>query len=342
MGAARRWLPWLIGGYVVVWLLWRASLYTNLREHYWQIEVASVFAAWLYLPVLVLLAAALVTRTKLGLVLLAAPVLIFAADYGGQFTPNPRAVLADVPGHHGLQVMTWNAGMSGDGAGELRALLRTAQPDVVVVQEVSSHMSKVLTEELDDLYPYRSFVLPGASTSLGLLSRYPILEEDAWTDWMGCQCQRVVVDWGGQPITVINAHVWGPVMQLEWVGRLPLLRSFRDAHQRLTFDTLLAMVEAESNPVLLAGDFNTTEQQANYRRATKVMRDAFAEGGWGFGFTYPNPTVEFGIGVPLIRIDHIFYDRNWRAVHTRTRAIAGSDHLSVGTELWLREPRRSD
>lgn len=325
---------------VLVWLVWRASLYTSLREQFWQLELTSVFAAWLYVPMLILLAVALVSRTKLGLVFLLAPMLIFVLEYGGQFTPNPRAVVAGAPGAHALQVMTFNAGMSDDRAGELRALLRTAQPDVVALQEVTSGMSRALATDLADLYPYRSFVLPGASTSLGLLSRHPIREEAAWTDWLGCQCQRVVIEWGGQPITVINTHVWGPVMQLEWTGVLPRMRTFQDGHQRLTFDKLLGMVVTEANPVILAGDFNTTEQQANYVRATSVMRDAFAEGGWGFGFTYPNPAaMEFGIGVPLIRIDHIFYDAHWRTAHTWTDAIGGSDHLSVSTELWRQEMR---
>jgi endonuclease/exonuclease/phosphatase (EEP) superfamily protein YafD len=85
------------------------------------------------------------------------------------------------------------------------------------------------------------------------------------------------------------------------------------------------------------GDFNTTEQQPGYRRLYAVgLKDAHAEAGWGFGFTYPAPKRRLPwLPFSVIRIDHIFFGSSWRASRTWISPMMNSDHQTLVADLRL-------
>ena len=50
--------------------------------------------------------------------------------------------------------------------------------------------------------------------------------------------------------------------------------------------------DARPLPILIAGDFNMTDQTDDYRRLTAKFSDTFREVGWGMGFTFPDAARE--------------------------------------------------
>ncbi|MEZ4675021.1 MAG: hypothetical protein R2932_12340 [Caldilineaceae bacterium] len=123
---------------------------------------------------------------------------------------------------------------------------------------------------------------------MAFLSRYPIVQSTRPNfQANGCNCQELTIDLDGQLVTVINIHPWPPHVYSPSRRFLGSLTDFTTANQDETFDAILARLAAITDPRLLVGDFNTSERQKNYHRINAVLTDAFAEAGWGMGYTFP-------------------------------------------------------
>lgn len=77
---------------------------------------------------------------------------------------------------------------------------------------------------------------------------------------------------------------------------------------------------------IVAGDFNLPVESAIYRRYWRGLRNAFEEGGWGYGYT--KWTGLFGS-----RIDHLLLGDQWDVRHVFLGASIGSDHVPLIVEL---------
>jgi endonuclease/exonuclease/phosphatase (EEP) superfamily protein YafD len=94
---------------------------------------------------------------------------------------------------------------------------------------------------------------------------------------------------------------------------------------------LLEILEAETYPFIVAGDFNTSDQAVIYGELAGYMRDSFREAGWGLGGSWP---VSQSRGLPafippLVRIDYIWHSDHFRAVEALQGPPRGSDHLPL-------------
>jgi len=83
---------------------------------------------------------------------------------------------------------------------------------------------------------------------------------------------------------------------------------------------------------VLAGDFNVPDGGALLRRRFAGLRDAFAEEGSGFGYTFPVN----GRWLPWMRLDRVLLGAGLQAVHVEVPATAASDHAPLIVDLALR------
>ena len=99
------------------------------------------------------------------------------------------------------------------------------------------------------------------------------------------------------------------------------------AAQRRERDALLASARAETAPVILAGDFNTSDRSRGYRRITGRFRDAGRSGPGG-------PTYVAGpYRTLLLRIDYVFVPRDWCSADPERFDLRGSDHRGVAVDV---------
>jgi endonuclease/exonuclease/phosphatase (EEP) superfamily protein YafD len=82
-------------------------------------------------------------------------------------------------------------------------------------------------------------------------------------------------------------------------------------------------------PLIIAGDFNTTEDSPIFRQVWSGYPDAFAEAGIGFGTTY-------ALHRTWLRIDHVLHDGQWTCQRCFTSSDVGSGHRAVFAELSRR------
>lgn len=219
-----------------------------------------------------------------------------------------------------LRLLTFNILYKNADIEALAGVILDADADLVLAQEVGALAAADLPPALTDAYPY-SAIYRGERERLGLavFSRLPLLAQDYQPFAEQSSLLRVEVDYAGQPLAIYNVHLANP------------LRGDRyDATTRgAAITALLDRLGGETAPLVVAGDFNLTELDADYARLTGVLVDSFRESGGGFGATFPvwSP-------LPFARLDYVFHSADLISRSAEVVATSGgSDHFPVRVEL---------
>lgn len=324
-------------GYVIGFVAWRLLIASPLFARWWPLQVSDIFGVWSLLPLPFILIANLMRPNRWLLVALLLPLLWFCRDYGNLFLPEMASPARASIGGENLRVMSLNSYYLYDSDREFQAAVEQIQPDVIALQEVNPVFASKFGE-LAETWPYQERASVRITGQVALLSKFPILSVESDDDWLGCHCLQAIIDWHGQEIRVIVVHIRAPSFGSRVGKRLLVVNSFDASDQALSFDRLLPLIESSPEPVVVVGDFNTTERQTGYKRLYEIgLKDAHEEVGWGLGLTYPAPFHRFSwLPFPLIRIDHVFYDESWRAVKTWTMSVMRSDHQALVADLqWV-------
>lgn len=287
----------------------------------------------LLIPSLALLPLSLVRRKGWPSRLLIVPVVTFLVSYGPLFLPQNITVPPDA---QPLKLLTYNMQAEEDLLDPMVQVIRDSGADIVALQEMSGKMAALLDESVADLYPYRALhPMTSPYHGRGILSRYPITDDHAWPEEypIPVRLQRVQVDVDGTTITLYNMHA---------APSVPIFDGGYDVGPRKQQLTDLAdMAEKESGPVLMMGDFNTTDMDENYTRLTANFADTFREVGWGLGFTNPdwqhdNPRRGPSFMPMYQRIDYVFHNASFTPVEARVGSSSGgSDHRPLYVVLAL-------
>lgn len=345
MQALRRTTRWLLIGATLIYcigLFVLAALWTFVEQRPWWLELTNTFALLLFAPLLLLLLAALLVRSRWMTGAIAAALALFVALFGARFMPPSAPVAAGTP----LRIMTFNQLYTNKRVPEVIAAIRAQQADVIGLQELSESVAEALKAELSGEYPYQALA-PGNQSGLGLISRYPFLSSSEASSVRG---QRVTIQLAGQTVTILNIHLAAPYIRTRKITSLeiPIVRGYDASSPTRQIGRLVGEVDQVVGPLIVFGDFNTSDREPRYAQMAARMHDAFRETNWGFGFTFPDHkrmgplTIPF----PLVRIDYIWSKGGALPVSSHVECNnTGADHcflvadLRVGTAVAL-EPLR--
>ena len=252
------------------------------------------------------------------------------------------------------------------------AYVASTGPDLVAMQDAwvfgrNEHRSgqAVQVEAVDERLPYALTVPerlaghPGwraNATGVPLLVRdgapVEVVEQEALV--LGVErdpdvslALRTHLRWDGRELVLYNLHLrsFGAVKPWEdstvsltrpatWA---PYLRLYRGVYAKRGDEAaeIAQRIAAETLPVVVAGDFNSTADNWSYRAlrtAGGVGRaDAFQRaGGWRWGRTYHALR-------PFVRIDYVLADPALAVTSARTTPVTFSDHRPVRVSLRWRE-----
>lgn len=315
----------LYSGVPVLYLLLRVVFGNRLG----LVALLSTLLPWVLLPAFFLLPVTLCVRRWKPMGMLSIGVMLFLWLFGGLFLPS----LVSSNGSETLTVMTYNVADGLVSPNSLVAVIRDSDADIVALEELGEEQAIAISQDLRDIYPYQElhgYGIPGK----GLLSRYPILDEELFY----LQAQRlpylrvvIAVDEIGERIeavelTVIVAHSPPPNVGVKGYFEHPFAAS------EIVSVTQMAR---EGEPSILMGDFNLVDQNDNYGLLEEAgLRDAFRVAGWGFGATWPARKLE--PLWPVVRVDYVWYTSQFHATRAWVGPDAGSDHLPVLAELeWV-------
>jgi endonuclease/exonuclease/phosphatase (EEP) superfamily protein YafD len=262
--------------------------------------------------------------------------------YGGLFLPKLPPAQA---GGKTLTVMSYNILGFNEQSEAVVAAIRVARADVVALQELNPAVAEAIQQTLTSEYPYQALQPQPGITGLGVISRYPLHPTGQTLPgaWIGPP-QILTLSFEDTAVTLINFH--SVSVNFEGWGSGPKVeRAVRERERQA--QTLAHLAAVQPGPLIVLGDFNTSEQSTAYRLATKVLTDAWREAGYGLGHTFPGAVspgsarpVIAGIPVPmwLVRIDYVFHSDQWQAASAWLGPWDGvSDHRPVVARLTLVE-----
>jgi vancomycin resistance protein VanJ len=289
--------------------------------------LAEIAAPYLFLPLLLLAPLALgrgAGPLRLALLVCA---LVYWARFPVRLGPPPTAAA----GAARLSVMNWNVRLGGS-ADEIRAVLGTARPDIVAIEE--GYLRRVAADPaLTALYPYQVAFSADSAPRVFLLSVYPPLEQGAAAQPAGGIPYSFWTRFdlgGGRSVVVVAGHPTSAHPALSrrcaWFACFDTdLRDAQIAELRALADPFLAA----GDPLILLGDLNVTEREPAYATLAAGLRDAHREAGSGVGATW-RPARGMGVPLALLRIDYLFSSPNVTPLAVTTDCTPrGSDHCLV-------------
>ena len=310
------------------------------------LDLANVFAPWLYLPLLLTLPLSLAYawrrssgkskrdgRSPLGwlragwLALLQIALLIYACcAFGWLMLPKPTLP----PPDDTISVITFN--VQGSNARLDRAVdwLLAADADIVALQETRDGYDSRLAQ-LVAAYPHEAHIENGVRvfSRLPILSREVLILEES-PGWLAL---KLLLVHDGRELALYAAHLALPRAHdavkagFGW----EMARAYDESRRNAQIRRLLQLLRGETAPVIVAGDFNMSDSSLIYDAIALQLDDAWREVGHGAGRTWP---LAHAIGwhsaiPPLLRIDYLWHSEHLRAATAELGADVGSDHLPL-------------
>ncbi len=200
--------------------------------------------------------------------------------------------------------------------------IRRGGPDILFLREATPTFLAALdgTGAIEEL-PHRVVVPRTDPFAAVVASRWPLLTQDVVEVDRRPILVRATVDVGGVALRLFSVHVVAPVggSRQAWASEL---RAVADA------------VRAEQGPVLVAGDFNATWGNREFRRLLDAgLSDAAAARGRPFQMTWPR---DRRLVPPVARVDHVLTTARLAVTAVWTGRGRGSDHRPVMAVIAVR------
>jgi endonuclease/exonuclease/phosphatase (EEP) superfamily protein YafD len=318
LGAVRPWpertrrVAGMVGGAGIV----AGLVVLAVRQVSWTNRVGMVISTMTpYLGVVPLAGTALAAAGRQKALTAAgmATLVLFGASQLPLYVGGPGVDGPSVP----LQVLTSNLRYGLADADQLVADVRAHDVDVLAVQELTlGGAQRLAAAGLGELLPYELLSPSPGAHGMGLYSRFPITHMDVPGHYRNPPIVATTTftrDGASIPITIASVHPRSPWPEStpEWSEELTRLAEWADGLD---------------GPVVLAGDFNATNDHDQMRRFyDNGYIDGAARAGGGYLATYPSDRRY----PPLIAIDHVLTRGGPVTTRIKSRTIRGTDHRAV-------------
>lgn len=273
------------------------------------------FLPWLLVPTGFGLLLALFARWWFGVVwavVLLGLLAWFIEPYGKTGQPGGRPLVS-------FRVLTSNVEF-GQATDALVAAVRRERPDLVFVQECEYTCDTRLKAALGTDYPHRAAQVAAGSAGSVVVSRFPLDPTDGVPGTMAMP--GAVADVSGHAVRLQLAHPMPPLpghVDL-WGRELGELRDFA--------------AEDGRTPLIVAGDFNASQDHAAFRRILDTgLRDAARLTGHDRTPSWPARTTP-AIGA---QIDHVLLSTDFSARTARFLDLTDTDHRALLVDITLHQ-----
>lgn len=266
------------------------------------------------LAAVLVLVAALFTRRRTAIVTSALLVAVHAWLTGAWFIPADTAEPAD----DDLTVMVSNLEFgTADPAALARQVQQTDADTLVLLEVTPQALEAVQSTDLGTLLPHRGGQPDMGAAGTVVLSRHPVTQIARGTGTMNQPLMSLATEKG--EILLKAVHPMPPTSALTWHRELGNL-------DRAVAD----LVATDPRPVIVAGDFNATEDHPVFRALARTTVDAHRVAGSGWVRTWPQEAA-----VPrFAHIDHVL-THGLGVVDAGVLPLPGSDHAAVWARLSL-------
>jgi endonuclease/exonuclease/phosphatase (EEP) superfamily protein YafD len=313
-GARRYWLIWVAVIPIALWALVRT----------FGLESGGQLTSLMWFTPYAAIAALLVTGVAVAFRNWAAAAAAAVAATSLAVAVLPRAIGSETEsavGHETLTVLSANVELGGADASALVALVDRYHPDLLSIQELTPSFARKLHRDgIGARLPHAVLMAQPKGHGAGLYARFPLTPLSHQTHFLFRMPRAMIVLPHGRRLRVVAVHPQPPNMSVDrWEEALESLPT-----------------PGIGIPWVLAGDFNATFDQAEFRELVdRGYRDAGAATGKGLEPTWPSQQV-FPWGV--MTIDHILTDHCLGVAEYGVDGLPGSDHRAIHAELVLPNP----
>lgn len=229
------------------------------------------------------------------------------------------------------RVISTNVWVRNTNAEKVLAFVEAEDPDLVLFMEVNEEMGKQL-EALETRLPYSSNQLTPYRLGTVIYSKRPLSEVQLQQfNTRSAVHISALVEVDGKPLSIVGIHPFPPISQELFVDR------------NRAFEAVSEYVKAQSEPVILIGDFNATMWSPYYRQLVRQSGLNNARAGFGILPTWPAklsyhsslPGLNALTGLLQIPIDHCLASPALQVANMHTGPDVGSDHLPIVIDFQL-------
>ena len=319
----------IIGYFILKLIFW---------DRLWIIALITTFIPLIFFPTFLLpiMGVSIIKKRWFTIISAIACIILISWLHIKYFSPKPINITNSQPR---LKILSHNLSWYKTQSPTLFKLIQKQQPDLIFLQEIVKKNTKRTFPSLKADYPYQIGTPP-----VGILSKYPIVSSEILHLAGHPETQqRAIIKFNEQEVVIYNMQATGPWLKisknLDFI-RIPVYKYDKRSPE---IQDLVQRVGRETLPVIVAGDFNMTDETQDYDRVQKVMQDSFRKSGWGFGFTWPQgwelkflvKRSNWRLNYPVFRIDYIWYSKHWGAKSSSVLEATESDHLPIAAELIL-------
>lgn len=321
-------------GFIIGYFILKLFFWDRL----WIIALITTFIPLIFLPTFLLpiIGLSIIKKRWFTIISAIACIILISWLHIKYFSPKPINITNSPPS---IKILSHNLSWYKTQSPTLFKLIHKQQPDIIFLQEiVKKHTKRVFTWLKAD-YPYQIGTPP-----VGILSKYPIVSSEILHLAGHPETQqRAIIKFNQQEVVIYNMQATGPWLKISKKFGLIRIPVYKYDKRSPEIQDLVQRVERETLPVIVAGDFNMTDETQDYYRVQKVMQDSFRKSGWGFGFTWPQgwelkflvKRSNWRLNYPVCRIDYIWYSKHWGAKSSSVLEATESDHLPIAAELIL-------
>ena len=274
------------------------------------------FLPWVIVACVVPLVFAVLGRSRVLIAAVLVPFVLGVVWLAPLYDSAPGVSTSGVQ----LRVASINATLGRADAGAIVRMVRDHSIDVLAVEELTpSEADALQTAGLDAELPYRELLPQLGVEGTGVWSRLAF-NNMKLVEGLTAHAVRVSVTVGMPPVAIYAVHPAAPGL-------------FDHSRWANDMEALAGILSKSDEPVIVAGDFNTTRDHRAFRNLEALgFSDAVDQAGAGFLPTFPNG----GFPMPVVAIDHVMVKGSrLAAVSARTVAISGADHRAlVVTYVW--------
>jgi endonuclease/exonuclease/phosphatase (EEP) superfamily protein YafD len=219
---------------------------------------------------------------------------------------------------HALRLMSVNLQVLNSQRNLLINAIQEINPDVLVLQEMTSAWRDYLSIELADFQYYvaRSQLDP---FGVGVYSKVEFVSTDVIPFGREGNPSIVVkIISNAKELTIIGTHSLPPIT--------PDLYKLRNAY----FREMAAYIAQPSEPIVLVGDLNTTPWSAHFKHLLDKTGLKDSRRGFGIHPTWPTHFLP-----AMIPIDHVLVSESITILNRQVFDNTGSDHRSVWVDIAL-------
>lgn len=233
-----------------------------------------------------------------------------------------------------ISLMTYNVFFKNVRPDSSISKIKTCNPDILVVQELTPQWETKLAKTIGRSYPYQSLLPLSGTHGIGVYSKHPIMNTQLLDDDKHPYAQAVTLMIDGKRIRLFNVHLASPAIAVEHPEDFIELFSANYEVRRKQLGKLNLMAnQAKHNfdVQLLVGDLNTIVYEPIYRDLLNHWVNLHDLAGNGWGFNFPNSTK---VG-PVTTLDYILIKGRAKGVGTQVIEGGGSDHLAVSGKIRI-------